>query len=307
MLLSIIIPVYKSSKSLIGISDQLHWLKKDNSYNMEIIFVNDSPFFLETNKALKELEDSSKIIKVITMRKNVGQHMALLVGINNSSGDFVVTMDDDLQHPVEEIPKLLETLLENSETEAIFAIPDPALRKHNIWRNFGSSILNRIDVVFLEKPKGLIKSSFKIFTRELADIVVMNSNASPSLSSLIIDSTFRIKNVVVAHNERGYGRSNYNFSRLLNLALNNLLHYSSIPLKLIGIIGILGLLISFIFILFILYKKIFYEIDFPGYSSTIILVSLFGGLNLFASGVIGEYLIRIIKEQQKKDLKTLIK
>lgn len=307
MLLSIIIPVYKSSKSLIVITDKLHQIQEDFGYDMEIIFVNDSPFYLETNNTLKDLEESSQIIKVISMRKNVGQHMALLVGIDYSSGDFVITMDDDLQHPVQEIPRLLETLLKNSEIEAIFAIPNPALRKHRFWRNLGSTLLNRIDVVFLEKPKGLIKSSYKIFTRDLANVILQNCNASPSLSSLIIDSTFRIENVIVKHEKREYGKSNYNFSRLLNLAFNNLLHYSSIPLKLIGIIGIIGLLISFVFILFILYKKIFYGIDFPGYSSTIILISLFGGLNLFASGVIGEYLIRIIKEQQKKDLKTLIR
>jgi len=307
MLYSIIIPVFKSTNSLEILAEDFSMLQKEKGYQLELIFVNDSPFYLETNKVLQKLDVKYENVKYISLRKNQGQHMALLVGISKAKGDYIITMDDDLQHPVKEIPKLINAIQSNSAIEAIFAVPEYNKKKHNLWRNLGSFIVNRIDVMFLNKPKGLVKSSFKIFTKDLATIVLLNFNASPSLSSLIIDSTSNIQNLIIEHDKREFGKSNYTLSKLISLTLNNLLHYSSLPLKLIGLLGVVGLIFAFLFIAFTLYKKLFHGIDFPGYASTITLISFFGGLNLFASGIIGEYLIRIIKEQQKKELKNLIK
>lgn len=307
MLYSIIIPVYKSANSLEILAEEFLNLQKEQGYQLEVIFVNDSPFFLETNKVLQKLEVTYDNVTSINLRKNQGQHMALLVGMSKAKGDYIITMDDDLQHPVKEIPKLINAIQSHSEIDAIFAISGYKQKKHNFWRNLASYVFNKIDVIFLNKPKGLVKSSFKIFTKDLAKIVLLNYNATPSLSSLIIDSTSNIKNIIIEHNQREFGKSNYNLSKLISLTLNNILHYSSLPLKLTGLIGVFGLIFAFFFIAFTLYKKMFHGIDFPGYTSTIILISFFGGLNLFALGIIGEYLIRIIKEQQKKDLNTLIK
>jgi dolichol-phosphate mannosyltransferase/undecaprenyl-phosphate 4-deoxy-4-formamido-L-arabinose transferase len=216
-------------------------------------------------------------------------------------------MDDDLQHPVSEIPKLIEAMHDNPEAEAVFAVPGYARKKHSLWRNLGSYILNKIDIFFLEKPKGLVKSPFKIFTRNICLLVLNNYNAMPALSSLIIQATDHIINIDVEHNSRVYGRSNYSLSKLISLSLNNILHYSSLPLKMVGFTGFAGLLFSVVFISWTLIKKIFLGIIFPGYASTVTLISFFGGLNLFAVGLIGEYLIRIIKEQQKMALDDFIK
>ena len=193
------------------------------------------------------------------------------------------------------------------EIEAVFAIPKYSKRKHRLWRNIGSFILNKIDTLFLRKPKALVKSSFRILERDLAQVVVNNSNAMPALSSLIIKATHDIININVEHNTRAYGRSNYSIFRLINLTFNNIIHYSAIPLKVVGFIGIMGFLFSLIFIAIMFIRKLFIGINFPGYTSTVTLISFFGGLNLFAVGLIGEYLVRIIKEQQKPDLVDLIK
>lgn len=244
---------------------------------------------------------------MLTLRKNQGQHIATLVGLSQASGDYIITMDDDLQHPVREIPKLIKAIHSNSLTEGIFAVPNYRERKHSLWRSAGSYIFKKIDLIFLEKPKGLVLSSFRIMTKDLANATVNSYNAMPAVSSLMLNCSSNLKNIKVEHNSREFGKTNYTFPKLMTLAINGILYYSSLPLRILGIIGIIGFLGSMLFIFSIVIRKLFIDIDFPGYASTVSLISFFGGLNLFAFGIIGEYLIRIIREQQKPKLEDLVK
>jgi glycosyltransferase involved in cell wall biosynthesis len=305
--ISIVIPCYKSSASLEIIVDQLIDLEKNHSYDIELILVNDSPWFLPTCITIEKLQNKYDFIRGISLRKNQGQHMALLVGMSRANGDLIITMDDDLQHPIIEIPKLINAINENKKVDAIFAVPFYKNKKHNLWRNLGSYVLNKVDVFFLKKPEGLIKSPFRILKSDLAKVITNNYNASPAVSSLIITSTTNIINIQVQHDKRVFGKSNYSLSKLISLSLNNVLHYSSLPLKIVGFIGFFGLLFSIILIVWVIGRKLLFNISFPGYTSTFALISFFGGLNLFSVGLLGEYLIRIIKEQQKPRLDLLIK
>ncbi|TVZ28203.1 dolichol-phosphate mannosyltransferase/undecaprenyl-phosphate 4-deoxy-4-formamido-L-arabinose transferase [Gillisia sp. Hel_I_86] len=306
-LISIIIPVYKSSESLKIIASELSKMETELGYSFEIIFVNDSPFFLETKKMLDYLEQEYVNIKTIAFRKNQGQHIATLAGINRSNGDYVITMDDDLQHPINEIPKLINAITSNVVIEGVFAVPNYLERKHSLWRSFGSYVFKKIDVIFLDKPKGLVLSSFRIMSRDLGKSITKNYNAMPAVSSLMVNATSNLKNIKVDHENRMFESTNYNLSKLITLSLNGILYYSSLPLRILGFIGIIGFLGSMIFIFSIVFRKLLIGIDYPGYASTVSLISFFGGLNLLAFGIIGEYLIRIIKEQQKTELEDLIK
>ncbi|CAM4238763.1 glycosyltransferase [Gillisia hiemivivida] len=305
-LYSIIIPVYKSSDSLKIIVSELSKMQTELGYKFEIIFVNDSPFFLETVNMLGNLRIGNDNVKIVTFRKNQGQHIATLAGINIALGDFIITMDDDLQHPVSELPKLIEGI-QTSNAEGVFAIPNYRNRKHSFWRSVASYLLKKSDSIFLEKPKGLILSSYRIMTKDLAQATLNSYNAMPAVSSLMVNASNNLINVKVKHTSREFGETNYTFSKLLSLALNGILYYSSLPLRILGIVGIIGFLGSMLFIISIIFRKLAVGIDFPGYASTVTLISFFGGLNLFAFGIIGEYLLRIIKEQQKPNLKDLIK
>jgi glycosyltransferase involved in cell wall biosynthesis len=304
---SIVIPVYKSSKSLEILTAQINELQSVMDCMFEIIFVNDSPFFIETCNTLKKINNQNDNVRIVTLRKNQGQHIAVLVGLKFAKGKYVITMDDDLQHPVKEIPKLLKAMDENENIEAVFAVPQFQNKKHSLWRNASSYLLNKVDAFFLKKPKGLMKSPFQIMTNDLALALVSNYNAMPSISSLILNTTQNVINIEVSHSPREFGKSNYTFRKMCSLALNNMIHYSSLPLKFMGTVGFAGFLFSIIFITIIFIRKFFFEIEFPGYASTVTLICFFGGLNLFAVGIIGEYLIRIIKEQQKPKLGELIK
>lgn len=306
-LISIVIPVYRSTESLFILARQLFELEKQLAHDFELVLVNDSPDFSDTLLALKEVRAEFPKAKVVTLRKNQGQHMALLVGLNEAKGEYIVTMDDDLQHPVREIPKLIEAISKDESVDVVFGVPGYSRKKHGLWRNLGSYLLNKFDSLFLEKPKNLVKSPFRIFSAEIAQVILTSYNATPSISSLLIKATNNIINIEVAHENRQFGKSHYTLARLISLSLNNILHYSSLPLKLVGFIGIAGFLFSFFFIGWILIRKLFLGLTFPGYASTVTLISFFGGLNLFALGLIGEYLIRIIKEQQKVNLESYIR
>lgn len=304
---SIVIPVYRSTTSLDVITEEIIELEKHINKRFEIIFVNDSPDFAETVNKLEIIENKYEGVRVITLRKNVGQHIALLVGLRHARGEYLITMDDDLQHPVNELPKLLQAIQDIKKPDAVFAVPGYANKKHSLWRNAGSYLLNKVDSFFLKKPKNLKKSPFRIMRKEIKDVIVKNHNAMPSVSSLLINATGDIINIKVEHNQRAFGKSHYTFTKLISLTLNNIIHYSSLPLRILGIIGMFGFIFSFVFILFTLVQRLFLGISFPGYASTVILISFFGGLNLLAIGIIGEYLIRIIKEQQKWDLDDYIR
>ena len=304
MKISVVIPVYKSSESLLEIFNQVEAFFANQEMNFEIIFVNDSPTFEPTKRTLENLKAKSNNVVVLQNRKNIGQQLSLLVGLHYCSGDYVITIDDDLQHPIEEFSKLIDEII-RTDSDAIFAVPKYSDKKHSIWRNFGSYLINKIDIVFLKKPRGLIKSSYRIIKNDIVDLMIKNYSATPGISSLIVELTHNIKNIEVKHKPRKYGKSNYNFFKLISLTLNNVINYSSLPLQILGTIGGLIFAFSIAFILVILIRRLFFSLTFPGWASVVILVTFFGGINMFAIGLIGEYLIRIIKQQHKPNLEDL--
>ncbi len=305
-LCSIVIPVYKSTESLREISSRVNILRENTMCDFEIIFVNDSPQYLPTKEVLHELSGQYPFVHSVCLRKNQGQHIAIVVGMSFSQGEYIITMDDDLQHPVSEIPKLIEVMQRDQSLDAAFAIPVFNDRKHKKWRNLGSYMLSKVDDMFLAKPKGLIKSSFRIMKHEIAMCVVKNFNAMPSISSLIIHYTHNIINVHTEHHERRYGKSHYSIRKLISLTLNNIINYSSYPLKSVGFVGLISFLLAIGFVIYTVSRKLFLGIEYPGYTTIVTLTGILGGLNLLSVGIIGEYLIRILRDIQKPKIEDLI-
>ena len=213
-------------------------------------------------------------------------------------------MDDDLQHPVSELPKLIEAI-EDQNVDLIFANPTYKNKKHNIVRNLGSWILNKIDDLFLPNKPDITIGAFRIFKSSILPTVLNSYSSYPSSSNLLLRSSSSVTNIEVKHNEREFGKSNYTTKTLISLALDNLINYTSLPLAILGIIGFLAFIVSSIFIIIIIIQKLFFSISIPGYASTVILISFFGSLNLLGIGIVGEYLIRIIREQHKPKLESL--
>lgn len=305
MLFSVIIPVYNSVETLKIIDDELFELFQNREDKYELIFVNDSPANLETCVQLINIASKRDNVQVITMKKNSGQQFALLSGMNVAEGDYVITMDDDLQTPVSEIPKLIDSIINDTKVDAVFAIPQKNKKKHCLYRNFGSFFINRIADLYMDKPKHIIGGPFKICKKSVIDYVVSNYNATPNISTLFFKATKNVKNIYFQHNARTHGKSGYSFSKLLKLALNNIINYTSLPLSILGFLGLVTFIISLIFILIIIVAKLWGNITVPGYSSIVVITLFFGSINLIGIGLIGEYLIRILKEFNKPKLDEL--
>jgi len=303
-IISIVVPVYQSTKSIEILSNQIVKLFDTLDYRYEIIFVNDSPLYVQTSNTLKKIKRKNHrgLIKVITMKQNRGQQYALLCGLTKANGNYIITMDDDLQHPVSEIPKLISAI-ENDPVDLIFA--KYKKREFNLFRNLCSWLLNKIDNIYFPNRPDIVVGSFRIFHRKIVPSVLSLANSYPALSNLLIQASTRVINVEVKHAPREYGKSNYTLKALAALAIDNIINYTALPLALLGIAGLLTFVGSLTFIVIIFIQKLFFSITMPGYASTVILITFFGGLNLLGLGIIGEYLIRIIREQNKPKLDTL--
>lgn len=290
---SIVIPCYNSQSSIVELVDELIIVEKENNYSFEIILVNDCSKDNTISKMIYLTEKYTQV-KAIDLMFNVGQFRTLMCGLENTSGNFVITMDDDLQHPPYEIPKLVNAIIVDETIDAIFA--RPLIKKHKVYRNVGSFFIRFVNTQIFHKPKNLTMSAFRIMRRELVDTIISHKTMFPVMGPIILKSTTRIKNIEVTHNSRKYGQSNYGLIKLIRTTFDNIINFSSLPLKAISTLGLMSFGISLLLILFYTIRYLIGGIGVAGWTTNVVLINLYGGLILFSIGIIGEYLIRIIYE-----------
>lgn len=225
---------------------------------------------------------------------NVGQFRALQCAFEAAKGKYIVTLDDDLQHPPEEISKLYDAIKNNFEIDAVFGKYKE--KKHSLFRNLGSLFIKFINEKIYGKPKNLSMSAFRILRRELVDTIIAHRTISPVLGAIILKSTKRIINVEVVHAERKHGKSNYSFVKLLKTTFDNILNFSSLPLQIISMIGIFVSLVSFLISIVLFIRHFWAGSVVAGWTSIMVLLNFYAGLILISLGLIGEYLIRILME-----------
>ncbi len=294
-LYSIIIPVYKSTTSLEELAKRVDIVFSNiSNSDYELIFINDSPFYLETKKILEEIIYKYPKVVVIELMKNFGQQPATLCGIENSKGDYIITMDDDLQHAPEDIPSLIKKQKHDVVIAKLKRI------KHNIFKRISSNIKGYFDYIILGKPKNIKLSSFRLIKSSITKLMFKRKTPYPFIPALLFSITLDIVNVEVEHNHRNDGKSNYTFFKLVQVFSNLMINNSSLLLRVIGYLGICIAFLSVIFGLIIIYKKIFLDYILLGWSSTMVALLFFGGMTLFTLGVIGEYLIRIIATTEER-------
>ncbi len=291
--ISIVIPCYNSEKSLEELNKRLINTLELLDVSYEIIYVNDCSKD-NTLLTLQELAKNNTNIKAIDLMYNVGQFRALYCGFEVSCGKYVVTIDDDLQHPPEEIPKLYHAIKNQENIDAVFGKYQE--KKHSSFRNFGSAFIKFVNEKIYGKPKNLTMSAFRIMKRELVETVLSHKTISPVIGAIILKSTHNIINVDIQHAKRKHGKSNYNLVKLVKTTLDNVLNFSSLPLQTVSLVGIAISLISFLFSMFYLIRYFFTDAGVPGWTSIMVLLNFYAGLILISLGLIGEYLIRILME-----------
>jgi undecaprenyl-phosphate 4-deoxy-4-formamido-L-arabinose transferase len=286
--LSVVIPVYHGATTLPLLIPQLIEVLGRLGRSYEIVLVDDGSRD-GSWKIIRELQAAHPdCVVAVQLMRNYGQHNALMAGFRVTRGDLVVTMDEDLQHPPAEVPKLLEAI-EARELDVVYGWYDT--KRHSGWRNLGSVLINSFYRKVFRLPVHL--SAFRVMRRQVLECIFSYSLNYTYVDGLLAWNTSRIGEVPVTHHPRAGGRSGYSLGKLLLLALNMFTNFSLIPLQAISLLGLLVSMGGILLALFYLVLYLLHGITQPGYASTIIVVLVLGGFQLIALGVHGEYIGRL--------------
>lgn len=297
--LSVVIPCYGTAAILPQLLSRLDAALAALDVSYEMILVDDCSRD-GLNQAIEEQLPRYPHLRYIELMFNAGQFRALMCGMTEAKGRYVVTMDDDLQHPPEEVGKLYDHLHASPHLDAVFGAYER--KQHSAGRNLGSLFIRTIDTYIFHKPRDLVMSSFRCLRRELVDTLLDNQTRYPVIGPLILSSTRRIENVSVRHDERKLGASNYTWTKLIRTTLDNVLNFSSLPLQVISIGGVCISLVSFALAAIYVLIHIIGGSGVPGWTSLFLAINFYAGLGLLSIGIVGEYLVRILGETRGQPL-----
>jgi polyisoprenyl-phosphate glycosyltransferase len=298
--LSVVVPVYGSRETLKPLASRICSALEGRVGSFEIVFVDDGSLDDSWSVLKRVQQDRPDCVVALQLMRNFGQHNALMCGFRHARGRFVVTIDDDLQNPPEEIPRLIAAAREG-DFDLVYGIP--GIRNHAAWRNLGSALIQTFYRRVFRLSNSL--SSFRLIRSELLNSILSYNLNFTFVDGLLAWNTRKIGQITVAHHPREAGRSGYSLARLFLLALNLFTNFSLLPLQLVSTMGILaataGLLAAFAYLILFIFKSI----TVPGYASIIISILVMGGTQLLALGIIGEYLGRLHLNVNRKPQYTI--
>ena len=289
MLISIAIPCYRSAKTLPIVVERIKdTVKRREGCDYQIILVNDnSPD--DTFQTILELCREDKKIVGVDLSKNFGQASAQMAAIHYINGDIAVFMDDDGQHPPEELFKLVDKVLEGYDlVYARFAH-----KKHSLFKRITSKLNTKMLEAMNRKPKGIALSSFFALSRFSIETLLQYKSPFPSIGGYLLQTTKRIANVDVKHQERLEGKSNYTLKKLLLLWLQGFTNFSIVPLRFASVLGMISAALGFIIGVILIIRKLIEPAIAVGYTSMMAVLLFVGGLIMLMLGLLGEYIGRI--------------
>jgi undecaprenyl-phosphate 4-deoxy-4-formamido-L-arabinose transferase len=286
--ISVVIPVYNSEGTIRDLCSQLLGTLKEICDDFEIILVEDCSRdrSWEMISAMAQEEAS---IRGIKLKRNYGQHNALLCGIRDTKNEIIVTMDDDLQNPVSEIPLLLAEL--EKGFDVVYGAPKK--EQHGMFRDFAS----RVTKLALKGAMGVEiaanVSAFRAFRSHLKSAFEDYRSPAVQIDVLLTWATSRFSVVKVLHQPRGTGTSNYNLRKLAGNAFDLLTGFSALPLRLASFVGFLITIFGFLVLVWVLGRYFITGVSVPGFPFLASIIAIFSGAQMFALGIFGEYLARI--------------
>jgi undecaprenyl-phosphate 4-deoxy-4-formamido-L-arabinose transferase len=285
---SVVVPVYNSAATLAELTARVHKVLTPLVQHLEIIFVNDGSRD-NSWQVICGLAELYQSVRGLDHMRNYGQHNALLAGVRAARNDVIVTMDDDLQHPPEEIPKLLAKLEEGYDV----VYGPPLQQRHGLWRDTASKITKLAYQSALGVDIARIESSFRAFRTQLRDAFLGCQEPYVNLDALLTWGTTRFGAVWVRHDPRRDGVSNYTFDRLLTHAINMMTSFSTLPLRLASLIGFVFTLFGVSVLVYVIGLYLVGGGSVPGFPFLASTIAIFSGAQLFALGIMGEYLARM--------------
>lgn len=291
---SVVIPVYNSELSLEELVRRLGAVFRDLRRSYEIVLVDDCSRD-GSWAVIERLRAEGAPLRAFQFARNHGQHYALKCGLDHCSGRFAITMDDDLQHPPEELPKLVRAI---EEDDAVDVVTGRYERKaHSVFRNIGAAALHRIERAIFRTDPRVFLSGFRVMRRSVVDEIRLARHAQPRIGPIILSITSRIKSVPVRHEPRQQGSTGYTLRKLVRDTLSSIMNYSSLPLQVVSIVGFGASFLSLV--LAGIYLWIFFTRGIPvsGFTTLVLLILFTSGAVLFSFGLVGEYLRRIVAQQ----------
>ncbi len=287
---SVVVPVYNSEAILEELARQVAGALSQEGWDgqFELILVNDcSPD--GSWRVITELARRHPWVKGISLRKNFGQHNALMAGLHHARGAVVVLMDDDLQHPPTDIVRLVQAL--ENDPSADICYTRYLGRQHASWKKLGSRFNDWVANLVLKKPKDLYLSSFKALRREVVQEIIRYDGPFTYVDGLILNITRAFVTVDIQHQARHTGKSNFGLRRSVSLWLK-MATSSIFPLRVATMLGFTLTLLSLAMMVFFVYERLTRP-DLPaGWTSLVAIILLLGGIQTFCIGMLGEYLGR---------------
>lgn len=287
--ISVVIPCYRSEEFIEAtVNEIVGVLSGMNGYDYEIILVSDG----SPDKVFDRILGMSKKNPRITgleLSRNFGQHVALIAGYREATGNYVVSMDDDGQTPASGIPIMLNKLQDGYDV--VYAKYPKS--KQTGFRRCGSKINQTFISWGLAKPKSIITSSFFVMRKFICDEIKKTVVTYPYVAGLVFRITSNVGNAIVEHNDRVGGKSGYSLGKLFSLWLNGLTTFSIKPLRIATFTGTIVAIAGFVGMIFVFVNR-FINPEAPlGYSSTMTVMLFLGGIIMLMLGMIGEYIGRV--------------
>jgi undecaprenyl-phosphate 4-deoxy-4-formamido-L-arabinose transferase len=287
--LSVVVPVYRGARTVGPLVEKLNALHVPGGH--EIVLVNDgSPDdAAAVCRALVAAQPPGVPLTFVDLARNFGEHAAVMAGYRHARGAYVVNIDDDFQNPPEEILAVLRHAVEGGHDVVYTRYAE---KHHAGWRNLGSRLNGWLADRLLDKPRGLYLSSFRCVNRLVVDHITRYDGAFPYIDGLIFQVTQNAGTVEVRHADRAEGTSGYTLRRLVGLALNMMVNFSVMPLRLATVLGFVIAGLGFFGALWVVVE--YFLVQQPkGWTMTMVAMALFSGTQLIILGIAGEYLGRL--------------
>ena len=298
--ISIVIPVYRSAESLPELLAELARVLPTIADPFEVILVDDaSPD--SSWQVVQALSSQYAFLRGIQLMRNYGQHNALLCGIRAARYELIVTMDDDLQHSPDQIPVLLAEL--DKGFDVVYGAPEE--EQHGLLRDLASQMTK----LALQGAMGVAIArkvgAFRVFRTNLRDAFDRFHGPNVSIDVLLTWGTTRFSAVTVPHQARKYGQSNYTLSKLIRHALNMITGFSVLPLQIASLIGFLFFGFGMLVLIYVIGRYVLEGTPVAGFPFLASIIAVFAGAQLFALGIIGEYLARMYLRSMDRPVYTV--
>ena len=286
---SVVIPVYNGEFTVKSLYSQLKDFFSNSDYTFEVIFVYDCGKDNSWGVLMDLKVSDPDFIKLVRLSRNYGQHNALICGFEFADGDYIITMDEDLQHKPEDIRKLID-----KQKEGNFAVVYGRyeIRNHSVFRNITSSILRKIIEIAIPEIHSDY-SAFRLLRSDIAKACISMRNSYTFLDGYISWLTTNCSSCLVSHSERQGGVSAYTFNKLVNHSINIFVTFSNYPIRLVTKMSFVVLLLMSGYSFYVVLRKLLFNDLASGYTSLVIIIGFGIGLIMLSLGILGEYIYRI--------------